>query len=110
MSSKLAALSQWVDSVAALTQPDHVHWCDGSAAENDRLTELMLGNGDLIKLNERTHPDCYLHRSSPSDVARVEHLTFVCTSDQHDAGPNNHWMAPSEGHAKMDALYAGCMR
>jgi phosphoenolpyruvate carboxykinase (GTP) len=110
MSSKFAELSQWVDSVAALTQPDRVHWCDGSEQENDQLTELMLGTGDLIKLNEQTHPDCYLHRSSPSDVARVEHLTFVCTSEEEDAGPNNHWMAPAEGHAKMESLYAGCMR
>ena len=110
MSSKLAALSQWVDTVAALTQPDRIQWCDGSDAENTRLTELMLATGDLHKLNDQTHPDCYLHRSSPSDVARVEHLTFVCTSNEADAGPNNHWMSPGEGHARMDALYAGCMR
>jgi phosphoenolpyruvate carboxykinase (GTP) len=110
MSSKLAALNDWVASVAKLTQPDAIHWCDGSDAENAKLTELMLSTGDLIKLNEQTHPNCYLHRSSPSDVARVEHLTFVCTSKQEDAGPNNHWMAPAEAHAKIDALYAGCMR
>jgi len=110
MSSKLAALNEWVDSVARLTQPDAIHWCDGSDAENAKLTELMLSTGDLLKLNEKTHPNCYLHRSSPSDVARVEHLTFVCTSKQEDAGPNNHWMAPAEAHAKIDALYAGCMR
>jgi phosphoenolpyruvate carboxykinase (GTP) len=110
MSSKLAALNDWVASVAKLTQPDAIHWCDGSDAENAKLTELMLSTGDLIKLNEQSHPNCYLHRSSPSDVARVEHLTFVCTSKQEDAGPNNHWMAPAEAHAKIDALYAGCMR
>jgi phosphoenolpyruvate carboxykinase (GTP) len=110
MSSKLAALNDWVESVARLTQPDAIHWCDGSEAENQKLTELMLATGDLIKLNEQTHPNCFLHRSSPSDVARVEHLTFVCTSNEADAGPNNHWMAPAEAHAKIDALYAGCMR
>jgi phosphoenolpyruvate carboxykinase (GTP) len=110
MSSQLPALNDWVASVARLTQPDAIHWCDGSDAENQRLTELMLATGDLIGLNERTHPNCYLHRSSPSDVARVEHLTFVCTTHQEDAGPNNHWMAPAEAHAKIDALYAGCMR
>jgi len=110
MSSKLAALNDWVDSVARLTQPDAIHWCDGSDAENRKLTELMLATGDLLRLNEQTHPNCFLHRSSPSDVARVEHLTFVCTSKQEDAGPNNHWMAPAEAHAKIDALYAGCMR
>jgi phosphoenolpyruvate carboxykinase (GTP) len=110
MSSHLSALNDWVASVARLTQPDAIHWCDGSDAENAKLTELMLSTGDLVKLNEQTHPNCYLHRSSPSDVARVEHLTFVCTSKQEDAGPNNHWMAPADAHAKIDALYAGCMR
>ena len=110
MSSQLASLNDWVASVAQLTQPDAIHWCDGSDAENARLVERMLANGDLVKLNEQTHPNCYLHRSSPSDVARVEHLTFVCTPQQEDAGPNNHWMAPAEAHAKMDALFAGCMR
>ena len=110
MSSQLAALNDWVQSVAKLTQPDRVHWCDGSETENRQLIELMLGTGDLIALNPDTHPNCYLHRSHPSDVARVEHLTFVCTSKEEDAGPNNHWMAPAEARAKMDALYAGCMR
>jgi len=110
MSSKLASLNDWVASVAQLTQPDAIHWCDGSDAENARLVELMLANGDLLRLNEQTHPDCYLHRSSPTDVARVEHLTFVCTSQPADAGPNNNWMAPDEAHGEMDALYKGCMR
>ncbi|KFN42086.1 phosphoenolpyruvate carboxykinase (GTP) [Arenimonas metalli] len=110
MPSQLASLKQWVDDVARLTQPDQVHWCDGSDAENAKLVELMLANGDLHKLNEQSHPNCYLHRSSPQDVARVEHLTFVCTTNPADAGPNNHWMEPAEAHAQMDALYAGCMR
>jgi phosphoenolpyruvate carboxykinase (GTP) len=110
MPSQLASLKQWVDDVARLTQPDQVHWCDGSDAENALLVERMLANGDLLKLNEQTHPNCHLHRSSPQDVARVEHLTFVCTRDPADAGPNNNWMEPSEAHAEMDALYAGCMR
>jgi phosphoenolpyruvate carboxykinase (GTP) len=110
MSSQLDALNQWVKSVADLTRPDRIHWCDGSEQENRQLIERMLASGDLIALNPQTHPDCYLHRSHPSDVARVEHLTFVCTTDKQDAGPNNHWMAPAEAHAKMDALYAGCMQ
>jgi len=110
MSTSLAALNQWVESVARLTQPEKIHWCDGTDAENNSLVELMLNTGDLIKLNEQTHPNCYLHRSSPSDVARVEHLTFVCTSNKDDAGANNHWMSPADAHAKMDELYAGCMR
>ena len=110
MSSSLAALNQWVESVARLTQPEKIHWCDGTEAENTSLVDLMLGTGDLIRLNEQTHPNCFLHRSSPSDVARVEHLTFVCTSNKEDAGSNNHWMSPADAHAKMDELYAGCMR
>ena len=110
MSTSLDALNQWVLEVALLTQPDSIQWCDGSDTEREALTELMLSTGDLIALNPQTHPDCYLHRSSPSDVARVEHVTFVCTSIEQDAGPNNHWMAPIDAHAKMDALFAGCMR
>jgi phosphoenolpyruvate carboxykinase (GTP) len=108
--SSLAALTQWVEQVARLTQPDAIHWCDGSATEREHLNALMLDSGDLLALNPDTHPDCYLHRSSPNDVARVEHLTFVCTERRDDAGPNNHWMAPAEAHAKMDALFQGCMR
>jgi len=110
MSTSLAALNHWVESVARLTQPEKIHWCDGTEAEYNSLVDLMLSTGDLIKLNQETHPNCYLHRSSPSDVARVEHLTFVCTSNKEDAGSNNHWMAPADAHAKMDELYAGCMR
>ena len=108
--SKLEALDRWVEEVAALTQPEEIHWCDGSDEENAALTELMLERGDLIALNQETHPGCYLHRSDPSDVARVEHLTFVCTENREDAGPNNNWMAPGDAHAKLDALFAGCMK
>jgi phosphoenolpyruvate carboxykinase (GTP) len=110
MTSQLAALDRWVEEVARLTLPARVHWCDGSDAERDALTAAMLESGELLGLDPNTHPDCYLHRSSVSDVARVEHLTFVCTKERDDAGPNNHWMPPAEAHAKMDALFAGCMR
>src|SRR4249920_1497751 len=110
MSSQLAALNQWVESVAKLTRPEAIHWCDGSDAENAKLVDLMLGTGDLISLNQQTHPNCYLHRSSPSDVARVEHLTFVCSRTKEDAGPNNIWMDPEEAHAKIDNLFRGAMR
>ena len=110
MSSQLAALNDWVAQVARLTRPEHIHWCDGSDAEARMLNERMLASGDLLALNPDTHPDCFLHRSNPSDVARVEHLTFVCTSDRDDAGPNNHWLAPAEAHAKIDALFDGCMQ
>jgi phosphoenolpyruvate carboxykinase (GTP) len=108
--TRLEALRDWVDAVARLTRPDAIHWCDGSDAENAALIARMQADGTLIRLNERTHPNSWLHRSHPDDVARVEHLTFVCTSHADDAGPNNHWMAPEEGHATMDALFEGCMR
>src|SRR5690606_6736676 len=76
------ALKRWVDEVARLTGPQAIHWCDGSDAENQQLLTQMLASGDLLELNQQTHPRCYLHRSSPSDVARVEHLTFVCTNER----------------------------
>jgi len=104
------ALADWVADVARHTEPARVHWCDGSRAEYDNLVAEMLQSGMLLELDQKTHPKCYLHRSSPSDVARVEHLTFVCTRNEEDAGPNNHWMAPAEAHAKMDALFKGCMK
>ncbi|WP_167031962.1 phosphoenolpyruvate carboxykinase (GTP) [Luteibacter sp. SG786] len=108
--SSLEALNRWVDDVARLTEPAAIHWCDGSDAEYAELVTTMLASGDLLPLNAEKHPRSYLHRSHPSDVARVEHLTFVCTPEEEDAGPNNHWMAPAEAHAKIDALFAGAMR
>jgi phosphoenolpyruvate carboxykinase (GTP) len=108
--SSLEALNRWVDDVARLTGPASVRWCDGSDAEYADLIQTMLASGDLLPLNETSNPHSYLHRSHPSDVARVEHLTFVCTPDEEDAGPNNHWMAPVDAHAKIDALFAGAMR
>ena len=107
--SKLAALNDWVASVARLTQPGAIHWCDGSDGENAGLIARMQADGTLLPLNPDTHPNSWLHRSHPDDVARVEHLTFVCTPEQDDAGPNNHWMSPADGHARMDALFDGCM-
>ena len=108
--SQLDSLNRWVAEVAALTRPDHIHWCDGSEAEYAALVQRMQADGTLLPLNPDTHPGSWLHRSSPSDVARVEHLTFVCTPGRDAAGPNNHWMSPADGHAQMDALFAGCMR
>lgn len=107
--TKNKELAAWVADVAALTKPDSIHWCDGSDAENEALIARMLDTGDLLRLNPDTHPNCYLHRSDPDDVARVEHLTFVCTPEREDAGPNNNWMAPADGHAKIDPLFEGCM-
>ncbi len=110
MTTTNAALRDWVADVAKLTRPDRIQWCDGSQSERDALIELMLARGDLITLNQETHPHCYLHRSDPSDVARVEHLTYVCTRNREDAGPNNNWMDPAEAHRKVDALFDGSMR
>ena len=109
MTSKLEALTQWVNQVAALTRPARIHWCDGSQTEYQSLVQQMLADGTLIELNQTTHPGCYLHRSDPRDVARVEQLTLVCHPRREDAGPNNHWMDPAEAHAKIDALFDGCM-
>ena len=110
MTTKHSALQTWVDQVASHTQPDAVHWCTGTDTEYQEMIELMLADGTLSALNETQYPNCYLHRSDPSDVARVEHLTFVCMDNEDDAGPNNHWMKPAEAHAKVDALFDRCMK
>ena len=102
-------LQSWVDQVAKLTNPAAVHWCDGSNQEYQNFIAQMLESGDLLKLNAETFPNCYLHRSDQTDVARVEHLTFICTSKQEDAGPNNNWMDPDKAHGKLDELFKDCM-
>ena len=104
------AVTEWVDSVRALTQPDDVYWCDGSATERHRLIAELVRGGQLLRLNPEQFPDCHLYRSHPGDVARVEHLTYICTSSQADAGPNNNWMDPQAAHAKMRELFRGAMR
>lgn len=108
--TKNKALADWVNEVVELTQPEAIKWCDGSEQEYQSLIEQMLTTGELTELNQKTHPGCYLHRSEPTDVARTEHLTYVCTAKPDDAGPNNQWMAPEEAHAKVDALFEGSMR
>ena len=110
MTTSNAALRRWVEDVAALTKPAEVQWCDGSEAEYQKLLGEMVSSGTLLPLNPKTYPNCYLHRSDPSDVARVEHLTFVCTPERESAGPNNNWMAPQEALAKMKGLFAGAMQ
>jgi phosphoenolpyruvate carboxykinase (GTP) len=103
-------LEQWVDEVARITRPRDVYWCDGSDAEYQRLTQEMLATGTLLALNQMEYPGCYLHRSDPTDVARTEHLTFVCTTNKEDAGPNNNWMPPAEAKEKVGALFVGSMQ
>src|SRR4029078_13299993 len=103
-------VEQWVEQVAAHTKPDRIVWCDGAAEENQRLIKEMLASGTLEQLNEAKYPNSYLHRSDPTDVARTEHLTFVCTEKQEQAGPNNHWMAPADEKAKVGELFKGAMK
>ena len=109
MKTNLESLQQWVNDVAKLTKPADIRWCDGGDAEYEELVGQMLADGTLTELNNERYPNCYLHLSDPSDVARVEHLTFVCTGMEEDAGPNNHWMKPADGHEKVDALFDGAM-
>ncbi len=103
-------IQQWVNEVAAMGQPDNVYWCDGSDDERAKLTQVAVECGDLIALNQEKLPGSYLHRSAFNDVARTENLTFVCTPEQEEAGPNNNWMAPSESYDKLSKIYAGSMR
>ena len=103
-------LKDWVDEVAQLTQPDRVVWCDGSDEENKRLISEQVEAGDLIQLDETEYPNSYLARSDPQDVARVEHLTFICSENEDDAGPTNNWMSPAEAEERVRPLYAGAMK
>jgi phosphoenolpyruvate carboxykinase (GTP) len=103
-------LESWVEESAQLTKPAKVVWCDGSQDEMDRLVAEMLRDGTFIELNRKTFPRSYLHRSNPNDVARTEHLTFICTRRQEDAGPTNYWMAPEDAKAKVRPLFEGAMK
>jgi len=101
---------QWLRDIASITQPSDVHCCDGTLEELNGIRERLVAGDELLRLNYSSFPNCYLYRSDPRDVARVEHLTFICTPSKDDAGPNNNWMAPDEAKSKMRALYRGCMR
>jgi phosphoenolpyruvate carboxykinase (GTP) len=100
----------WVDSAARLTKPDRVVYCDGSEEENQHILEEMTRSSDSQALNKKTFPNCYLHRSSVNDVARTEHLTFICTRTKDDAGPTNNWMDPDGAKHKIGAVLDGAMR
>ncbi len=103
-------IADWVSEVAALTNPDKIVWIDGSEKQINELRELAVETGSMIRLNEEKLPNCFLHRTDPNDVARVEGRTFICCKNEEDAGPTNHWMEPSQMYKKLNGILAGSMK
>ncbi|MDR2670488.1 MAG: phosphoenolpyruvate carboxykinase (GTP), partial [Oscillospiraceae bacterium] len=104
------AVLDWVEEMAAMTQPDAVVWIDGSEAQLDELRGQALESGEIIALSEEKLPGCFLHRTAVNDVARVEHRTFICSRKEEDAGPTNNWLDPEEMYARLKGLYTGAMK
>ncbi len=103
-------VKNWVEEVAKLTQPAEIVWCDGSEEERERLTKEAISTGEMIELNQEELPGCLYHRTAENDVARVEHLTFICTTEKDDAGPTNNWMEKTLAYAKLGTLFNGAMK
>ena len=103
-------LIEWVEKVVKLCQPDDVVWVDGSPEQKEKLEKEAVTAGELIPLNTEKLPGCFLHRTNPNDVARTEHLTFICTRKKHDAGPNNNWMSPRAAYKKAREIFKGSMK
>src|SRR5512141_2996499 len=103
-------LIRWVEESARLLKPDRIVWCDGTRAEFDRLMKEAVAAGTFIPLDQQKWPGCYYHHSNQNDVARVEHLTFICTPTKEEAGPTNNWMEPKEAYQKLAGIYDGAMK
>ena len=101
-------IQNWVEEIAALTQPDKIRWIDGS--EQDEMNQLLVSHGTFTQLNPEKRPNSFLARTNPADVARVEERTFICSEREQDAGPTNNWRAPAEMRTKLNSLFEGSMR